>query len=313
MKEKYLKENFQPIVEQSKSIAEVCRKLSLAEKGSNYKTVSKYIQKYNLNTDHFTGQVWSKGMTGCKKTENIPLKEILNENTIIKSSHLKAKLIAQGIKQDICEECGCPNTWNGKPITLELHHKNANHYDNRLCNLQILCPNCHSQQEGHRRRKNKPVIIPDVQKQKNIVVCENCGKEFNPHRKSKRVRFCSVECYHEFNKRYVQNNNQQVGLDKETLEKACKQFSNITELSAHLKVSRPTIRKYLKEYNLLDTFKTKFDFRAKVVLQYDSNMNLIKEWPSATDAENTLHISDIRKAAAAKRKSAGGFIWRYKE
>ena len=87
----------------------------------------------------------------------------------------------------------------------------------------------------------------------------------------------------------------------------------MTELSTHLKVSRTTIRKYLKEYNLLDTFKTKFDFRAKVVLQYYSNMNLIKEWPSARDAEETLHISDIRKAAGAKRKSAGGFIWRYKE
>ena len=57
-----------------------------------------------------------------------------------------------------------------------------------------------------------------------------------------------------------------MGLDKETLEKVCEQFSNITELSTHLKVSRTTIRKYLKEYNLLDTFKTKFDFRAKVVL-----------------------------------------------
>ena len=42
-------------------------------------------------------------------------------------------------------------------------------------------------------------------------------------------------------------------------------------------------------------------------------MNLIREWPSARDAEETLHISDICKAAGAKRKSAGGFIWRYKE
>ena len=42
-------------------------------------------------------------------------------------------------------------------------------------------------------------------------------------------------------------------------------------------------------------------------------MNLIKEWPSATDAEQTLRISDVTKVAQFKRKSAGGFIWRYKE
>lgn len=313
MKEKYLKENFQPIVEQSKSIAEVCRKLSLAEKGSNYVTVSKYINMYNLNTDHFTGQTWNKGMIGCEKSAKTPLKEMLQNGTNVKSQNLKTKLITQGFKQDVCEECGCTNVWNGKAITLELHHKNGNHYDNRLENLQILCPNCHSQQEGHRRRKNKPVIISKVQKQKNIVVCENCGKEFDPHRRSKKVRFCSIECYHEFSKKYVQDKNKQVELDKETLEKACGQFNNITELSNHLKISRTTIRKYLKEYNLLDTFKTKFDFRAKVVLQYDLNMNLIKEWPSITDAETTLNISDIGKVALFKRKSAGGFIWRYKE
>ena len=42
-------------------------------------------------------------------------------------------------------------------------------------------------------------------------------------------------------------------------------------------------------------------------------MNLIQEWPSITDAETTLNISDIGKVASFKRKSAGGFIWRYKE
>ena len=39
--------------------------------------------------------------------------------------------------------------WQGKKLPLELHHKNNNHYDNSLINLQILCPNCHSIQEGN--------------------------------------------------------------------------------------------------------------------------------------------------------------------
>ena len=51
----------------------------------------------------------------------------------------------------------------------------------------------------------------------------------------------------------------------------------MTELGTLLGVSRVTVRKYLERYNLLEHFKAKFDFRAKVVLQYDINNNLLKE------------------------------------
>ena len=40
-------------------------------------------------------------------------------------------------------------TWQGLELPLELHHINGNHYDNRLENLQILCPNCHAIQPGN--------------------------------------------------------------------------------------------------------------------------------------------------------------------
>lgn len=42
----------------------------------------------------------------------------------------------------------------GKPIVLELHHKNGNTHDHRLENLEILCPNCHSQTDNW-KFKNK--------------------------------------------------------------------------------------------------------------------------------------------------------------
>lgn len=40
--------------------------------------------------------------------------------------------------------------WMGKPIPLELHHKDGNHYNNDLSNLEILCPNCHAQTDNYR-------------------------------------------------------------------------------------------------------------------------------------------------------------------
>lgn len=38
----------------------------------------------------------------------------------------------------------------GKQITLELHHINGDNMDNRLENLQLLCPNCHSMTDNFR-------------------------------------------------------------------------------------------------------------------------------------------------------------------
>jgi 5-methylcytosine-specific restriction endonuclease McrA len=65
-------------------------------------------------------------------------------------------LINAGLKEKRCELCGI-DSWMGKPLNVQLHHKNGDGTDNRLPNLQFLCPNCHSQTEtyggrnGHRR------------------------------------------------------------------------------------------------------------------------------------------------------------------
>ena len=50
------------------------------------------------------------------------------------------------------------------------------------------------------------------------------------------------------------------------------------------------------------------------ILQYDKNMNFIKEWKSLIDVEKTLKIShgNISQVARGHRKYAGKFVWRYK-
>jgi 5-methylcytosine-specific restriction endonuclease McrA len=73
-------------------------------------------------------------------------------------SHLKQRLLDAGLKENRCEECGLTE-WQGRPITMHLHHVNGDGKDNRLENIVFLCGNCHSQTEtyggrnGHRRKK----------------------------------------------------------------------------------------------------------------------------------------------------------------
>ena len=45
--------------------------------------------------------------------------------------------------------------WNGLPIPLELNHINGKNIDNRIENLEILCPNCHAQTEHYRGKSKK--------------------------------------------------------------------------------------------------------------------------------------------------------------
>lgn len=53
--------------------------------------------------------------------------------------------------------------------------------------------------------------------------------------------------------------------------------------------------------------------RAKKVMQLDMNNNLIREWDCITDASNELGIcrQGINACCSGKRKSSGGFHWRY--
>jgi DNA-binding transcriptional ArsR family regulator len=61
--------------------------------------------------------------------------------------NLKRRLVREGLKEPRCELCGIAE-WQGKPLSLALHHINGEGHDNRLENLQLLCPNCHSQTDN---------------------------------------------------------------------------------------------------------------------------------------------------------------------
>ena len=51
------------------------------------------------------------------------------------------------------------------------------------------------------------------------------------------------------------------------------------------------------------------------ILQFSKDGEFIKEWPSAKDAKHQLGVpsSNICNCLKGKRKTAGGFVWRYKD
>lgn len=138
------------------SIAQMCRNLGLKCAGGNYKTVKEAIDKYEIDTSHFRGKGWNIGLK-FKPNKPIPIEEILVENSNYQSNKLRKRLIEANLKEAKCDCCN-RSTWNGMPIPLELHHINGDNTDNRLANLQILCPNCHAQTENYRRRKNAAMV-----------------------------------------------------------------------------------------------------------------------------------------------------------
>ena len=63
---------------------------------------------------------------------------------------LRRRLLVE--RNHTCEECGISNVYNGKPLSLELDHIDGNNVNNKIENLRILCPNCHSQTPTHRAK-----------------------------------------------------------------------------------------------------------------------------------------------------------------
>lgn len=68
---------------------------------------------------------------------------VLTPNSTYQSDRTRKRLVEAGLKEERCEGCGLAEWLNG-PIPLHLDHINGVHNDNRLENLRILCPNCHS-------------------------------------------------------------------------------------------------------------------------------------------------------------------------
>jgi len=160
---KYTRELVEPVVLRSRSLAEVLRDLGVRPTGGNYRYVTARIRVLGIPTGHFLGQGWSKGQSeesdvgvasstrGRKRTDD----EVFVENS---PETCGARLLRRLLRLGRPYRCATCNVseWRGKPLGLHVDHVNGVNNDNRLDNLRLLCPNCHSQTDTYCNKLRSP-------------------------------------------------------------------------------------------------------------------------------------------------------------
>lgn len=161
------------------SYADVLRRLGRSTTGNNRPALKRAIDTFKLSISHFNIYKASADTKTNKWLKNTrPLAEILKINVYYNTSNLRLRLLKAGLLQNICSICSSPPIWNNKHLTLQLDHINGVRSDNRITNLRIVCPNCHTQTDTFAGKLSKKIdLLPTLKIKVNVHV--NRPKKIN--------------------------------------------------------------------------------------------------------------------------------------
>ncbi len=128
-------EQLREIVKRNTSFSAVQRELGYSGGGgSATERLKKVFDEKQIDYSHFKGHAWNK------KDE-----DIYSDFGVTSWAGVKERLFSE--REYKCECCGI-SEWQNKPIKLQIHHIDGDRTNNKRSNLQILCPNCHSQTDN---------------------------------------------------------------------------------------------------------------------------------------------------------------------
>lgn len=179
-------------VKVSDSLCEAIRRLGLRPVGGNYKSIKKHIQNMCIDISHFQRLAMLGPLKNRNSRSKIPDDLIFRKNGVWMGTRLRKRVLSDGRIQYECEICLNQGIHEGKPLTLQLDHKNGDHRDCQWENLRWLCPNCHTQTPTYSRTSTRPSpTVPDSSQLSLGVDCVRGGsrpsKRKKPHDEVKRV------------------------------------------------------------------------------------------------------------------------------
>lgn len=188
-------------VAQSKSYAEVMKRLGLVISGKSLQCVYNHIARLKLSSEHFL----RTEVKHSHKQKRLTDADVFKNKSTVGGVRLRAFAKSSDHIPYVCAECGNAGVHNGKELVLQLDHRNGINTDNRIDNLRFLCPNCHTQTATYSRSKRRPIRHTNPITAMNAnemygkfvtLTCDCCGRVF--YRKPSHVRgnlsFCSPNC-----------------------------------------------------------------------------------------------------------------------
>ena len=226
------------IIKMSLNKTDVLNKIGLKNNGGNYNTLTSFIKMNNIDISHF---IHKKNIKKIEYKRYDDINDILIVNSTYKStSSLKERLYREGIKFRKCELCEQDEYWKGKKISLILDHINGDRYDNRIENLQIVCPNCNATLITHCRGLN-------IKKEKHDDCL--CGNKKNKN--SKKCKYCELKKDKILENNILEKRKESRKVDRPSYNDLIKDINDLGYRGTGKKygVSDNSIRKWIKVYN----------------------------------------------------------------
>lgn len=93
----------------------------------------------------FCNASWSKAVQSGRIKSRSVIKVFKDLGSTPSRKTLKTCILREGILAEKCSACGNRGKWKGGRLVLQLDHTDGNTQNNKLSNLRLLCPNCHTQ------------------------------------------------------------------------------------------------------------------------------------------------------------------------